>query len=162
MTPALRGAQDNLNILRVTLRNSDVKLDEEIDVDILNELPVRIQGYRSVSAIRGYKKTGVLENGEEVVHHRYIFVYSVGCRVIDPEIPEDGEVKPYLEVSCEFDAHYDSLRELKEDEVDAFSENNVGVNVWPYWREFVHSMFARVGMEKVINVPFYRFDPSSK
>ncbi len=47
-----------------------------------------------------------------------------------------------------------SLDELSDDNIDAFADKNGLYNCWPYWREYVQSMTARLGVRTTTLPPF--------
>ena len=88
----------------------------------------------------------------------YKFVYSVGIRLIfkqEEEIENQENYEPIVEIVCDFEAKYLSQKQLSEEELKAFSKSNVGYHVWPFWREYVQSTCARIGMSPPFDVPLY-------
>jgi hypothetical protein len=65
----------------------------------------------------------------------------------------------YVEITTEFCAQYDLSGTVDENALrpalEEFSRYNVGYHVWPYWREYVQSVCARIGIPP-IPVPMYR------
>ena len=86
----------------------------------------------------------------------YKSVYSVGIRLIfkqEEEIENQENYEPIVEIVCDFEAKYLSQKQLSEEELKAFSKSNVGYHVWPFWREYVQSTCARIGMSPPFDVP---------
>lgn len=48
-----------------------------------------------------------------------------------------------------------SLRGLKKENYEAFAESNGVYNAWPYWREYVQSMIARMNLPP-LTIPVFR------
>ena len=63
----------------------------------------------------------------------------------------------FLKIEARFVVTYQvrSAEGLTQDNFDAFAERNGIFNVWPYWREFVQSMTARMGLPP-LTVPVFR------
>lgn len=72
---------------------------------------------------------------------------------------EGGGEEPVLLIEGTFDATYSVPPEQKADEtaLELFAITNGTFNLWPYWREFVQSMSARLGLP-ALTVPTYRFE----
>ena len=108
-------------------------------------------------------KTATFHNVTEIIQATanedflYIFKYEAGIRSIknnvDPKDIKDEDI--CVEITVTFDVIYMANDKLDDDEVVAFTENNVGYNVWPYWREVVASCCARMGIP-TLRIPFYK------
>lgn len=150
MNPSLKEAQKLLHIKNITLQSSYVKLGDDIDNDFLSEADISIQTFRGVPKVREASFESDEKNWWE-----YLFYYSVGVRLVEENTElEDNEVTPFVEIKGTFCAKYESTEKLTQEHIDAFSEKNVGFNVWPYWRELVQSSCMRLGIEP-IEVPLY-------
>lgn len=66
-----------------------------------------------------------------------------------------GEKTPLLTIECEFDAVYRVSKPMTEAYFEVFKKTSLPLNTWPYWREFVHSSFARMGLPPYF-LPVYR------
>jgi len=66
------------------------------------------------------------------------------------------ESENYLLIEAEFLIIYSvqSFDDLSEDNIDAFADKNGLYNCWPYWREFVQSMTAKLGVSTLTLPPF--------
>jgi len=151
MTSALKTAQKYLKIKNVILKHAFINIDEDIDPEDLASLDHSSQNFRGVSLV---KETNY--GDEEHDWWDYGFNYSVGVRLIE----DSDETTPLVEIKATFSAIYTSDRRLKEEQIKAFLENNVGYHVWPYWREFVQSSCMRLDIE-LIEVPLYFFPPAT-
>lgn len=166
MNAVLKKAQDALSIIDVTLRRSNIELNEEYENFDLETSESKIQMFREVSKVYSLTKSESSQSSKEQDSENqaskdtptyYIFRYAVGVRLVSTsEIENESEPLVYLEITAEFDARYRASSFLSDDEIDSFSKDNVGVNVWPFWREYVHSTCGKLGLKKVIPVPFYR------
>ena len=52
----------------------------------------------------------------------------------------------------------DTLQEVKQENLNVFGQTNGIFNAWPYWREFVQSATARMGLPP-LTLPAYRLPP---
>ena len=92
--------------------------------------------------------------------------FAAGVRLVDgdtlaaleegDDLPEEAQ---YLEIEAEFYARYllnpSADLEALRPAIEEFGRYNLGYHVWPYWREFVQSTCARMGIPP-IPVPMYR------
>jgi len=154
MNACLKNAQDCLCIQSVNLKESKVFVRDEIDLPALDRDETAIQSFRAVAKVKEISLTD--SDGEDIWD--YHFFYSVGVRLIYLEEKEESTkdgYKPILEIAGVFEAKYLSKKQLAEEEQKAFSADNVGYHVWPYWREYVQSSCARMGLSPAIEVPVY-------
>jgi hypothetical protein len=63
-------------------------------------------------------------------------------------VSESGDSEEIVRIEAEFVLIYNTSlpRAFTADEADAFGKMNGIHNVWPYWREYVQSTTARIGM----------------
>lgn len=95
-----------------------------------------------------------------------LFYFFAGVRLVEGASLEAAEAQQdvpdeavYVEITTEFYAQYDcdagvddkALRPAFEE----FGRYNVGYQIWPYWREYVQNICARLGLPP-IPVPMYR------
>ncbi len=116
------------------------------------------QSYRSFVKIRELS----LKDSNENEMWNYRFLYSAGVRLIfsaEEEVSKDEDYQPLIEIVGVFEASYLSVRKLAEKNLMAYSVDNVGYHVWPYWREYVQSTCARIGYSPAFEVPVYRMTP---
>lgn len=150
----LKHAIKNLNITDVHLRSLNVKLSEK-------ESFLTIKNYKKVS--QSYKTMVKIEevklSSEASERFFYVFRYAIGVRLVKEENGEDEDAEALVSIEAEFDACYFSKSELEKKVLEAFSYNNVGYNVWPYWREIVQSSCSKLGISP-IRVPFYKLNPT--
>lgn len=155
MNSCLRNAQQNLCIQSVNLRESKVFVRDDIEFPDLDRDETAVQSFRSVSKIKEIT-LGSPDNDDDIWDYR--FFYTVGIRLIFSSEKEDSLEEDYqsiLEIVGVFEAKYISKTQLEEDDLDAFSTDNVGYHVWPYWREYVQSTCARIGFAPAFEVPVY-------
>ncbi|MBM3322758.1 hypothetical protein FJY69_04715 [candidate division WOR-3 bacterium] len=61
-----------------------------------------------------------------------------------------GEDPPLVVIECEFAVTYQTAKPMAAAYFDVFKRTSLPLNTWPYWREFVHSTFARMGLPPFI------------
>ncbi len=152
-----RKAQESLHIQSVNLRESRVSVRDDIYVDVLERDETIPQSFKSFIKIR----ETVLEDKEGSECWDYRFVYSVGIRLISKDEEDqssEDSYNPLVEIVGVFEARYISFDHLDEDVLLAFSVDNVGYHVWPYWRELVQSSCARINLHPSIEVATYRIN----
>ncbi|KAA0875754.1 hypothetical protein [Nitrincola tapanii] len=143
---SLDQAINALAIREVRLRNSSLSLADDIELLELQSLNLEVQAFHGVGKI---KEIRLQEDGQN--WWEYNFFYAAGVRLVQPEI----ESSPVVEIQATLNALYRSSVELERFALDAFSEEHVGYHVWPYWREYVQSTCARLGITP-IRVGLYR------
>jgi len=84
------------------------------------------------------------KEGEFEAFHRYNMV-----------IKDTEKDKPAARLSVTFCATYSSDIPMSDQLFDIFEGRNLPVNTWPYFREFTHNSFARMGWAGVV-APTYK------
>ncbi len=149
MSTVLQEAQKLLKIKTIYLKNSFIELSEDIDMNNLGDTSIAVQSFKGVPKIR----EASFEDDEQT-WWEYEFHFAAGIRLVDDEIEQNEDVTPLVEIKGTFCAKYESPEKLTQEQIEAFSEKNVGFNVWPYWREYVQSSCMRLNIEP-IEVPLY-------
>lgn len=159
MNEQLKSAQESLRIQGVFLRNNQTAIKEsEFDPDLLVQLSYVTQEFNSVSDIKEATYSNQKQPEKSEIFE-YRFSHTNGIRVIsegDEEAAMSDDYEPYIVIIATFEAKYLSSKRLKEAELEAFSEENVGYHVRPYWREYVQSSCARIGLNPFLKVPMLR------
>jgi len=57
-----------------------------------------------------------------------------------------GEKTPLLTIECDFDVVYRVAKPMTDAYFEIFRKTSLPLNTWPFWREFVHSAFLRMGL----------------
>lgn len=158
MKEDLKRAQELLHITDVHIRQSTFMIAPEENFLSINKLKKSRQSYNSMVKIEE-----IVSSNEDESEQRfdYIFTYALGIRLVREEEQNAESPQALVVVEAEFDACYISQNEVTKDQLDAFSQNNVGYHVWPYWRELVQSACAKSGLNH-IRVPFYKFTKDKK
>lgn len=78
-------------------------------------------------------------------------------------IPVDSEKSPVVSVKAAFELRYRLPKELKasQEQLNTFARINSVFNAWPYWREFVQNMVARMNLPTV-TLPMFRLEETTK
>lgn len=159
MTEAFEIAKKALSIKSVLLRDSYVALNEEFDTQELDKLKSEIQTFRGVHKVKEVS----LQNDEQEIWE-YDFFYSCGIRIVEETEMEEGsedsedQTEALVEIRATFAAKYKAAEKLDKELIQAFSEENVGYHVWPYWRELVQSSCLRMNIEP-LETPMYYCKP---
>jgi len=159
MSSNLEIAKEALEIKNVTLKSSNLKIDDgheafEVNAYLKKNGVDEIQSFNNVTKVSFVK----FHNKESKKLTQYIFNYSVGIRLLLDESDEaqnDDGLRTLILIEAEFSANYISQEEICDDAVNDFAKNNVGYHVWPYWREYVQSTCSRLGI-KNLSLPFYQ------
>ncbi|MEN4621766.1 hypothetical protein ABEH29_10285 [Pantoea agglomerans] len=153
MSEDLKQAQTLLHITDVHVRQSAFMIASQENFISINRVKKARQSYNSMVKIEEIISSN---DDESEKRFNYIFTYAVGLRLVREEEQHAESPDALVVVEAEFDACYLSHSEVTKQQLDAFSQNNVGYHVWPYWRELVQSSCAKSGINH-IRVPFYKF-----
>lgn len=158
MNDDLKRAQQLLNITDVHVRQSEFIIASDENFMSINRMKKSRQSYNSMVKIEE-----IVSSIEDESEKRfdYIFTYALGIRLVREEEQDNDSPDALVVVEAKFDACYISHHEVSKEQLDAFSQNNVGYHVWPYWRELVQSSCAKSGINH-IRVPFYKFSKDKK
>jgi hypothetical protein len=158
MNEDLKRAQSLLHITDVHVRQSAFIIASDENFMSINRMKKSRQSYNSMVKIEE-----IISSNEDESEKRfdYIFTYATGIRLVREEAQDTDSPDALVVVEAEFDACYISHHEVTKEQLDAFSQNNVGYHVWPYWRELVQSSCAKSGLNH-IRVPFYKFSKDKK
>ena len=168
----IESAARALSVQAVLLRTSSIRADDALLPPTDLELSVVAEHRRASSG-----EFGVVEftDDDESIGTVVIFLFRTGVRLVDHPAPTaakgkkprksgDAADKVRLEITAEFGAHYRLLPgsdvEALESALKEFGSYNVGLHVWPYWREYVQSTCARLGIP-AISVGMYKL-PQAK
>ena len=155
-------AQKHLAIQDVKLRSSRISVRDDVDLSELDLQSAREQSFRKSGSIEEVEYEH-LENSEDVIWY-YKFMYTAGMRLVptselEESVKEDYEA--WVEIIVIFESRYVSPKKLSPEELEEFALDNVGFNVWPFFREYVQSTCSRIGMSPSFEVPFYRIEKSN-
>lgn len=92
----------------------------------------------------GFRGTGEIDcHKPELIAKTEFF-----CRGVSAELDAD----PWIEITASYRIiyHLKDDPSASDDELKAFSEINGIFNTWPFWREFVYSMLARMGVKPIV------------
>jgi hypothetical protein len=148
-------AKKNLHVKHIYLQNSIVKTAASFDRNELRSGDHFCEYFNGCDKLTYFIADRIHENDKE--NHWYKFSYSAGVRVVRELIEgeELGDDDVLVEIKATFDVFYASEVEVSSDATDAFADQNVQYHVWPFWREYVHSVCGRIGVAPSIEVPSY-------
>jgi len=144
-----------LSVRNVSLRESFVTLNEELDINNFENIKSEIQTFRGVNKV---KEVSLQKN--EVESFEYHFFYSCGIRLLNEKDSENAESENeddnsniLVEIRATFDAKYIADEKVAQEFLEAFSDE-MGYHVWPYWRELVQSSCSRFNIAP-LETPMY-------
>ena len=122
---------------------------------------VEIEGVRLVEAnvetkVRSPADTGAVdllvnrtaEIGERQDNGTFFVVAKIGAQLVSEQAKEE----PLVSIETSFELQYrlpEGFR-VEPQTLTTFAETNGIYNAWPYWREFVQSTLARMGLPPVV------------
>jgi hypothetical protein len=159
MNKLLKEAQGLLSISQVHVRDLRVEISDKENFMSLSRIKKSRQSYNTMVKI---DEVGLSNEDGSNKRFYYLFRYAIGVRLINADDEGKEDAESLVVIEAEFDACYLAKKEVKKEALEAFSVNNVGYHIWPYWRELVQSSCAKMGIN-VIKVPYYKMtnkDPS--
>lgn len=151
----LQTAINSLAIQRVLLNSALVKPGENFKPGFTGGQYANQMRHRVVSV--EIMETELEDADSTIKFVRY--KVQLGFRLIGDGSPVDPVAAPAdapmaFEVAAEFSADYLLKEECDSACLEEFGDKNVIFHVWPYWREYVHSVFMRAGLPPV-EIPFF-------
>lgn len=130
-------------ITRITLRAAELRSSFDPD-----NPPQKLTPQQQAGATYRLKEHGAL-------HVTATFLLELKGEVI-----QENAQAPALRVQAEYEVVYQLPPDatFEEKELTHFAQLNGTMNLWPYWRELVHTAAARVGIGS-ITMPVYRVKP---
>jgi hypothetical protein len=156
MATKLKEAQQLLSIFDVNLRNSSISTRDDVDLHRTDTSQALTQSFRKCEGVEVYVKEGEVDDPSSAFEYRFLF--RAGLRLIaenERDHAEREDYKPMIEILALWESRYFSTVELDQEHIDAFSAENVGFHVWPYWREYVQSSCSRLGSPNAFEIPLY-------
>jgi hypothetical protein len=144
----LQTAIDCLSIREVSLRQSSAWLAEDYDPRFSSIEAMQPQFKHLVE--RSY----LMEVRDEASSYYVFRVFiDLGMRLLPVSRDQaEGEVADetiLAQIEATFVAEYESQTDPGTEALEAFARQNASYHVWPYWREFVSSQCARMGLPRV-------------
>ena len=122
---------------------------------------VEIEGVRLVEAtaetkVRSPADTGAVDLlvnrtagiSERQENGTFFVIATISTRLV----PEEAKEEPLVSIETSFELQYHLPKGFRVDPqtLTTFAETNGIYNAWPYWREFVQSTLARMGLPPVV------------
>ncbi len=122
---------------------------------------VEIEDVRLVEAtaetkVRSPADTGAVDllvnRAAEISERQDNGTFFVVAKMRTQLVPEQAQEEPLVSIETSFEIRYGLPEGFHVDPqtLTTFAETNGVYNAWPYWREFVQSMFARMGLPPVV------------
>lgn len=141
----LRQAYEKLSIANVYLNESMTSIDNKFAPHVYTtEEKLNFQYRHDVSE----RQRMELKSDNDETIYLWRFFAKVGARFVVPK--DDGDdVK--AEIVATFIGEYQQtdLEPLNEEALNIFGKENVLYHVWPYWREYLQNMCARMKLPDV-------------
>ena len=151
-------AVESLSIVSVVPRNIKAEMADNMpwDWQDIRAKGAELQFLNSpVSCEKGVTHKS---NSKESVN-AYVYKHSFGVRLVEKIEKKSKEPQVLLTIEAEYNAVYELLpdkKELSQEAVKSFGAHNVPFNLWPFWRELVHSTTQKMGVSEImlpLNVP---------
>lgn len=141
-------AARNLHLCDIFIKKSFANfIGEFIDVD--DDVEIQQQGYSETVSC-----TAEQIGSDDAPTYSYTYKYRTGLRVVDNSLEKDDDNFSKVVMRADYEVVYFSSMLLEEDCMELFGRVNVGLHVWPFWREFVHSSCMKAGVDRIV-LPFY-------
>lgn len=122
---------------------------------------VEIEGVRLVEAtaetkVRSPADTGAVDllvnRTAEISERQDSKTFFVMAKMRAQLVPEQAKEEPLVSIETSFELQYRLPEGFRADPdtLTTFAQTNGIYNAWPYWREFVQSTFARMGLPPVV------------
>lgn len=144
----LQALYAKLDIQTIFIGDSRFFVHDDYHPDI-SDVEVAPQSFSKVISCRE-----VITEDEEQPEIEYIYTVANGVRLVPKDrqeellraSEEEANEHVLVEIVAHFKAHYLAKERLSKQEMAEFAKANVRFNVWPYWREYVHSCCHRMGL----------------
>jgi len=137
--------------------NNFIKQIDLIDIRVLTAKIDNLGCEELPSSNRiNYTTESWYENKEKQSEFHAFQRYNVTIKDIDKK-----NRKKVAGLSVTFCVIYSSKILMSEDLFTIFAESNLPINTWPYFREFTHSSFSRMGWVKIV-APAYKIKRPSR
>jgi hypothetical protein len=112
-------------------------------------------GYSPVDPIAVNLETGAIGIARDLVQKKLIIKIHMTVRATKQDAPVNSE--PSLRIECHFVLIYSipSFEGLADDQFAAFAQTSGLFNLWPFWRQIVHTTTLHLGLPPII-LPTHR------
>lgn len=163
-------AQQELVPTRVLLREAVVHCNDDFDPSSIDMVNLEFQYLSNMNNVDEAEfLIDELEDTDLNSESRmYIYRFTLGIRAIHTDDTEEVEQadsdgldlkdEGFIQfgIKAVFETRYFSARGLDQDCIQIFGEKNVPFNLWPFWREYVHSTCLRMGFKQPAILPLMR------
>jgi len=155
----LQKAAKSLVPAGVLLRSTKVDTHPEFHRQM--EQPENLQVQYRARHLNEYKLMLTEEENQGIM----AFFFEASIRLVDDSIDEKDDAFVKVEIVATFASEYilSNANDFDEDAMSEFLNHNVQHHIWPYWREYVQSTCARMGLPAVpVPHQFYSASASGK
>jgi hypothetical protein len=156
----IQQAAQALRIEMVSLRNASITLKEGFYPPFA-EADVRVVPQYRAGPFGAYHLIEDEDAESGNLKKIVVFLFETGVRLVDEtalgelETGRDAvdEAAVYIEITAQFAVRYCLANSANENELDRalreFEKYNAAFQIWPYWREYVQSTCARIGIPPI-------------
>ena len=115
---------------------------------------VRLVEAKAETKVRSPSETGAVDllinRTAEISERQENGTFFVMATIKAQLVPEQAKEEPLVSIETSFELQYRLPEGFRVDPqtLTTFAETNGIYNAWPYWREFVQSTFARMGLRQ--------------
>lgn len=156
----ITAAQKGLALVDVYLRESRSTMHAEYDPKSESAPKLAFQHKFFVKHVAGFT---VSEEGNNFELVRYYV--TTGLRLLPTDLADVAKESDELakhakaEIAAEFVSEYKLINpDLSKEAIEEFGKYNTMLHIWPYWRELIQSMCARMHLAQIV-LPMYRVPP---
>ena len=156
----LKQAANCLAIQDVYMQSTDVKLADDFNPKYPNSETLDWQ--QRQGALDWKVSELKVKSKEKEVVNLLLARFQCALRFLPPNLseeikndPEKSHAATLAEVKAVYIAEYRiTCDKLSDEAISVFTGINVGYHVWPYWREYMHSVSDRIRTPRII-LPLY-------
>lgn len=148
----LRTATESLGLVSIVLRNVSSQMSDNMPWEWrkIREKGAELQFLNApISCEDGVANKS--SNGQN--SHALVYKHQFGVRLIAKKKKKSEEPNVLMTIEAEYNAVYEHLpdkEKLSDTAVQEFGLHNVPFNLWPFWRELVHSTAQKMGVTELV------------
>lgn len=153
----LKAAQRGLAVVDVYLRESHATIQPEYDPT--SESAPKL-AYQHKFYVKNTSSFEAPKGGDGFKTIRYYV--ATGLRLLPPNLADEEKEPSELakhvkaEITAEFVSEYKIIDPgLSQQAIEEFGKHNTVLHIWPYWRELIQTMCARMRLAQIV-LPMYR------
>lgn len=161
----IKNAQDALAVVDVYLRecHSSLSADYDPKSESAPKLVFQHKFFAKQAAV--FKASESEKDIDSKIVRYYV---STGLRLLPADLietekePDELAKQVTAEITAEFVSEYKMTNpDLTQEAIEEFGKYNTMLHVWPYWRELIQNMCARMRLAQIV-LPMYRVPSGQK